>query len=399
MKNLSLRIFETVLFLFSLSVILTMYSMASEDEESTLLGFNYGYYLLPLFAINVMIVFVHFKTINVRGFSGWILAWLIIVTMNIVAVTSSNKVVNLIRVNVWTTSFFSAYILAKTNLKTIDSIIRLFIVVYVISFVFFWLGKIYQQDNLKRGIETSTNAIYCLISIVPILMLSKNNKLKLIILLVTLVCAVFSNKRGASIIMAFAIYPVLNDVFSKAKSKILRNFLIVAVGAIAVFAFFYIGDEYLGGRLVDRFAEMEETGGSGRSDLWAYVIYNYKNSSLLEQIIGHGHYAVSGLGMATAAHNDFLEVIYDYGIVGLIVYIPIHFYLLRKVIMLRKSNNLFFFSYITMYLVFFVMSMVSILIVQQRYLVYMAVFWGMLEGCNYRYVVNSEKKNDNKSII
>lgn len=385
MRNLSLRAFEIVLFLFSISVILTMYSMTSEDDEGTLLGFNYGYYLLPLFVINLFVCFVYLKSISFQGFRRWILAWLIIASFNVLLLMSSNKIVNMIRVNMWTTSFFSAYLLAKTTPKTTDSIIKLFIVVYIISFIFFWMGKIYQQDNVKRGVETSTNAVYCLVTLVPILMLSKNNKLKLLLLFATLTCAVFSNKRGATLIMALILIPTLNDTFSDMKSKIWRISSIVVIGIFVIIGFIYIGNEYVGGRLVERFSATSETGGAGRLFIWEYVINQYISSSLFEQLFGHGHRGVALLGIQTAAHNDFLEVLFDYGVVGLFFYLGIHLFLIKKTRWLRKTKNMLYLPYLTMYLIFFIMSMVSILIVQQRYLIYMAVFWGMLEGDNYTY--------------
>lgn len=110
---------------------------------------------------------------------------------------------------------------------------------------------------------------------------------------------------------------------------------------------------------------------------------NFRTSSFSGQLFGHGPRGVQQLGMATAAHNDFLEVLYDYGILGLIVYLSIHVHLIRRTIRLKKTNNPLFWSFFTMYIIFFVMSMVSILIPQQRYLIYMAVYWGCLEGYNY----------------
>lgn len=392
MKNLSLRSFGLVLFVFAISVILTMYSMISGDDEGKLLGLNYGYFLLPLLMVNLFICFVNINKLNFSGFVALVVLWSIMVSF-IVVFGASNMIVNLIRVNIWTTTFLSTYILAKTNNNTIDFITKLFVIIFFVSFFFFWQGKIFQQNEMKIGLETSSNAIYCLVTIVPFILLLKNKGLGFTLLLITFVCTVFSNKRGAAIIIALILIPAMNNFLSMIKRKGIRNLLVVLIGVIFVISFFYIGNYYVGGRLIERFNDVEETGGSGRLWIWTDVLNEYQESSLLEQLFGHGHCAVAGLGLAAAAHNDFLEVLYDYGILGLMIYIAIHVSLIKKTIKLRKSNNQLFFPYVSMCLIFVTMSMVSILIIQQRYLVYMAVFWGMLEGGNYNYQYIQSKKN------
>ena len=118
-------------------------------------------------------------------------------------------------------------------------------------------------------------------------------------------------------------------------------------------------------------------------DIWASVLKAFGSLHWSEQLMGHGHYSVRSLGVASAAHNDFLDVLYDYGIIGLILYVILHIYFLCKMYKLYTKKSDYFIPYTCMWLIFFVMSMVSILMVQQRYLIYMAVFWGAIEGDIY----------------
>lgn len=384
MKNLSLKLFDIALLVFAISVVLTMYSMTSGDEDNTLLGLSYSYYLLPLLIVNILICFANLHIIRFKSLSGLMIVWIMMVSLNVIF-GGSRLVVNLIRVNLWTTSFLAAFILVRTNENAIDNLIKLFLIIYFISFIFFWQGKIFQQDAMKIGMESATNAIYCLISIVPFILFMKKKSISILLLFITFVCTVFSNKRGATIIMALILIPTINAVFSNIKKKFFKNILVISVGILIVWSFIYIGNSYVGGRLLMRFNEIDESGGAGRLEIWTYVLSYFQNSSFIEQLFGHGHRAVNNIGWASAAHNDFIEVLFDYGIVGLIVYLLIHFVLINRAFQLRKTKNPIFLPYISMYLIFFIMSMVSILIVQQRYLIYMAVFWGMLEGCNYNY--------------
>lgn len=381
MKNISIRLFEVALLIFAFSVVMTMFLFTAGNEENTIFGITYGFYLLPLFAVNLIIAVVYINQLNFTGIKASVVLWLVIAILNVLFL-SSNKTVDVIRVSLWPTSFFSAYLLARNYKGTLDNLTKLFFIIFVFSLYFFWQGKL-LQSSFSGGMEAATNAIYCLVTIVPFLMFLKKKWLRLVLLLIVFVSTVFSSKRGATIIMMIALIPTMNSVFSGMKNKRLKRTLIVVIGALIVFALFAVANTYVSGRLLDRFSSIEETGGSGRQMIWENTMDNFRTSSFSGQLFGHGPRGVQQLGMATAAHNDFLEVLYDYGILGLIVYLSIHVHLIRRTIRLKKTNNPLFWSFFTMYIIFFVMSMVSILIPQQRYLIYMAVYWGCLEGYNY----------------
>ena len=390
MKSFSLRAFEFTLVLFALSVALTMHAMATGGEEQQLWGFNYSYYLIPLLTVNIMICLGSINVLRMSGLNKWILLWTIVVTLSSLFI-SSNPIIALIRVNIWTTSYFAAYCLVRNNRNSIDDIVKVFIIIFFISLFFFWHGKMQQSVNYKYGFETRSNAIYCLVTIVPFIMLLKKKWFVLFLILLIFVSTVFSTKRGATLILIFTLIPVIRSVFAEMRSKTWRSVLIMLIVGATAYMLFYISESFLGGVIIDRFTEAKETGG-GRTGIWVGVLNAYNNnSSIPEQLFGHGFYSVSSLGSVTAAHNDFIEVLYDYGIVGIIIYLIIHFYMIFKLLRLKKQKNTLFFSYAVMYMIFFIMSMVSILIVQQRYLVYMAIFWGMLEGCNYKYEITSNE--------
>ena len=383
MNKFLLRAFEGTLILFALSVALTMFSMATGDEESQQLwGLNYSYYLVPLLGVNLLIIFSHLSAFRLGGMNKYVLIWMIWVSLSALLI-SRNHFLTLIRVSIWTTSYFAAYILARSNRKAIDSIVKVFVIIYIISFFFFWQGKIVQSVEFKYGFESTSNAIYCLVTIIPILMLLKKKWLVLIIMLLTFVSTIFSGKRGATLILLFTLVPQLKSIFSKKKKSTGRTVLMIVLVVALTYLLFYVSQNVLSGTLMNRFAD-DETG-SGRTFIWLRTLNAFDSSAFFEQLFGHGYYAVNSLGEASAAHNDFIEVLYDYGLLGLLIYTLIHVYLVVKTFKLRKSKKLLFLPYMVMYMVFFIMSMVSILIVQQRYLIYMAVFWGMLEGCNYNY--------------
>lgn len=96
---------------------------------------------------------------------------------------------------------------------------------------------------------------------------------------------------------------------------------------------------------LDRF---EDTSGSGRSQIYSKIIDGVVQSSFGALLYGHGFYATSDFtknslefNIAVVAHNDWLEVAYDFGLVGLILYLSILLSILRSVIKSeRRESNL-----------------------------------------------------------
>ena len=80
-----------------------------------------------------------------------------------------------------------------------------------------------------------------------------------------------------------------------------------------------------------------------------------------------------------SAHNDFLEVMYDFGLVGLLFYVLIHLSLIKWTIRLFRNGSPFAFPVLISYVCFFVMSMVSHLILYPTYFGLLTAFWAYAE--------------------
>ena len=127
-----------------------------------------------------------------------------------------------------------------------------------------------------------------------------------------------------------------------------------------------------------RFSSISEDKGSGRDIVWRNVLDTYSKSPVLEKIIGHGHYSAiivnRGHNIDLSAHNDFLEVLFDYGIIGLILYLLLHIYLIKRLFFLKRNKSELFLPYLASYITMFIMSMVSHLILYPTYFTFLATF-------------------------
>ncbi|MCQ2326416.1 MAG: O-antigen ligase family protein [Bacteroidales bacterium] len=365
------------LLLFAWSVCVCMLNLTT-DEEATIMGIPNNYFFVPLLMCNIAIVAINGFQHPHGGISSIILTWMILVSF-VTAVNATNIVFDLIKVNLWPTTYFASYLLCKKDPLFFKKIIYTFFVIFILGTVYFITGKEIQGAMSNMGLMTSSNSVFCVITVLPFILLFKNKGVSIAAIIATFLCVIFSNKRSVTIAFAIALMPTLNNLFSGIKSKGRRTFVVILLCIVAIVSFYYMGNTYLGGRIFDRFQGIEDDGGSGRVEIWAYVLKAFNSSDLLSQLFGHGHYAVSKLGDASAAHNDFLQVLYDYGIVVLFVYLSLHTTIIKKALMLKRTKSPQFASFFFFTVIFIVMSWVSILIPQQRYIIYMAILMAYTE--------------------
>ena len=79
--------------------------------------------------------------------------------------------------------------------------------------------------------------------------------------------------------------------------------------------------DLLGLSWATKFENAMDSGGSGRTEIWQSVIDLQCSSSAYQWIFGHGFDGVIAYTKRLSAHNDFLEVLFDYGLVAFIPYV------------------------------------------------------------------------------
>ena len=136
--------------------------------------------------------------------------------------------------------------------------------------------------------------------------------------------------------------------------------------------------------MTSRIESVEEDRGSGRLDIWSAVIHEQSRSSFVEWLFGHGHNSVQKhvivFNKGYSAHNDYLQMLFDYGIFALITMLIFIYYRFRRLLYLyRKKHNLFF-SYYSSMVLFMVLTMVSHLVKYPTYFVFVVVYWAMVES-------------------
>lgn len=214
--------------------------------------------------------------------------------------------------------YFVFVILAFYNLYSDKSNSIIWIVRIVFIAVFIML--MYSILNYRRG--TLANLlladVYYLLCLLPILLFyEKNELLKLIAIVAVGLLIVISEKRAALLAYVFFVFCqyVLGDKNNERGHKIKRAIAFITLIVLCILGYNYIINS-MGSRMAYRMSVLIESGGSGRATLYAAIWDEFKDSSFLEIVFGHGRGSISMIsGVAhAAAHSDFLHILYVYGV-------------------------------------------------------------------------------------
>ena len=193
-------------------------------------------------------------------------------------------------------------------------------------------------------------------------------------------CAITALKSSGIIILFISVILLYysNFIYKKRiQPKTILTAIFILVGVFVIFH--YKADSI--SDVSQRFEMMSEDGGSGRDEIYKDVINRYKNGDLTQQLFGRGFDSVRGKDreMSLSAHNDFLEVMYDFGLLGLLLYVLIHFSLIKWTIRLFRTGSQLAFPVFISYICFLVMSLVSHLIIYPTYFGLLIAFWAYAE--------------------
>lgn len=245
----------------------------------------------------------------------------------------------------------------------------------------------YQTRVSYFGNQVATNSSYIILLMYPLVLNSSNKILKIVITIITAFLLLFSLKRTGilSYIIVLFVYYMINTQMNKKRNL----FLLFVVLFITLLLFHYLFDYVdgtVGNLLSDKFDSMKTGDSSDRDIVYAQVIQMIIQSDIVELFFGHGWDSVildNPLGLS--AHNDFLEITYDTGFVGLIIYIYLFYTLIKYALHLYKLKSKYAASFSASILIFFFFSLSSHIIIYTYMFMIIIYFWAMIigtENCN-----------------
>ena len=293
------------------------------------------------------------------------------IMMMVVLVYNHAPIGNYAKCLAWPLFFESSYLFMRADRKLLFSFRRMFYILIALGMVIL-LGAM-----VLIGFGGQTNMVYFVILPVPVVLITRNKRLRNIILIAATFIAVLSMKR--SMMLAMVLFWVIlgfKYVLGGAKKgvAILLSILVI----VAAYGSFRIVNNVSGGALSSRFNDEEDIS-NGREYIYTITLDMIMKSSLADKILGHGHNAVGRDSiLEVSAHNEFLEITYDYGILILIVYLGLWVYVVKEWWYHYHNETEFLIPYTLSICIFAVMAMVSQLVLYVSYFLYLVMFWAMV---------------------
>lgn len=272
----------------------------------------------------------------------------------------------------WPSLFEMSYLLGKYHRGFEKKIKNVFYILAIYGSYVFLLTR--------NNVTNQTNTIYFAFLTLPWLLTINNRKLKILFMIVFSLFALYSMKRSVLLSIALSWGFFILDALRGKSNKVSAMILIAMLFGLLSYTFLSVNNR-LGGQLEERINREETDTGKNRLAIWTITTQMIEDSSIDQLIIGHGQWGVKRNSLLNiSAHNDLLEVIYDYGLLIFLLYLLLWIYIIKTCYILYKFKSLFFLPYAVSTSIFVVVSNVGHLILYATYFNYLVIFWGYIEA-------------------
>ena len=206
----------------------------------------------------------------------------------------------------------------------------------------FYAGRREMEEKIAMGLlrdrdtsEMVSGSIYRFIPIIPLLFFVKTTWFKYSALAVILAFAILGIKRGPLIICAISLFFIVFDELRLTKKRF-------SISQVIVFSAAIVGGYYMLSRmiadndfLIYRIEAMLEGDTSDRDMIFNKAISQFSNEgNIIIMLFGNGADSTLRI-LGNYAHNDWLEIMLNNGLVGLTLYFLYYYKLFRQ---WRKSK-------------------------------------------------------------
>jgi len=349
MKSITLNniLVKTVLFLVVLMTLLDLIFPAKRDISRTLPIINQFFLLISL---------VCYFLINIKRW--WfdislskVLVWFWLIQLIYLLLTSSNyqaDFIKIARTSIWIFGYFfflDSSFYQRFKAKHLLYIFDLMIFIIFLQVLENSLNTSFYRANRDYGIS---NQGYFLLFAMPVLFLYRKVPYRNLLLILIMVGALISMKRGAIILLAIQIFYLsffaqIRQFGGKRFALTFKVLLIISVFALFQFIILERSDIYTN-RFENLYNEDFNEIGSGRGALYTLALEHWYTADLKNVIFGFGYnstpefYKTTFLNQGFYAHSDFVMLIHDYGLIGVTILFFIFYGLLKQIKNCSKLN-------------------------------------------------------------
>lgn len=243
---------------------------------------------------------------------------------------------------------------------------------------------------------------YIIYFLLPFFLITRNNLIRILSILFVIVVMTISLKRGGIVSLSLGLISYyLTNVFCTKGTRKLKHFGIAFLLLIVIYFVLTFAMQDYFNNLIERMNGIENDEGSSRFSVYAVTWQMIVNSDFIHSIFGHGwNKVLEDSPMSFSAHNDFLEIMYDFGVIGIILYLYLYYKLFKYAISLIHKRSSIAAPFVYSIVIFIVNSLLSHVIIYPFNMIAFAAVWGYLIGTeksNCKMIDKKNKKNENRS--
>lgn len=204
----------------------------------------------------------------------------------------------------------------------------LFVAIFLMAFL-----SVFMFRSGFLGFSMVSNSYYALCILPFALFFTEKKAYRIFIYTLVGIVVIFAGKRTG--LIAFVSFIMVVSLLESLMKNQLLDFLktmLFLIAAGATFYFLYVKFASIYDlQLFKRMSTIVEDGGSGRDVMYQQIWNAMKESNIINWIFGHGYGSAGGVLLKhDTAHNDFLEILYDYGLFAAALIIGFYIQLLRE---------------------------------------------------------------------
>lgn len=241
-------------------------------------------------------------------------------------------------------NIYTFYYFSRKNLLT-ESSLRKWVIAFVGIAIFIFSD--YKISTIKTMLqngndveEVTNNMGYLFVAMIPGVVLFKDNvKLQYCLLIICMTFVMMGMKRGSIIVgvLSLIYYLYFNFKYNNrvSKGKVVFFSILLIVAAYFITEHMMESSDYF----MSRIAQTKEGNSSGRNEIYEHFWNHFKNEmDTFKFLLGNGANATLDIGV-NYAHNDWLEIAINQGVLGLVVYAIYWLCFLRTIKSIRNNKT------------------------------------------------------------
>jgi O-antigen ligase len=261
--------------------------------------------------------------------------------------------------------------------KNIEHTINAIIIFYSIFlfYIFFISGERFTQNT----------GIYALLWCVPFLMIQEKSRSKTLLIGLVYWTIFIQFKRGACVALILSSFTyALSHSFLERNIKATFNCLLIILILLLLFVVSLkivqqVRPQFFDRRTTD--LSNSETIGSGRGSFYPMLFRHYLNSfhsHPMNFFFGFGSRSVQDIAGGYYAHSDWLQILHDFGLLGMMVFFLLHISIIKLIYKSFKAKFKYTPALVMNYTIFFLLNIFSGMVFFPT-----AIFFGMFISLYY----------------